>query len=1438
VPKRRNRRLAGGRGGAIRAVVVALAALLAPGAAMALASDFEHPASHDTSQQFLTPNVQRVDKPNDRDYDNAEPGGNQPSTTNFYDERFDLFGFASALTPGAVYTDGPNAPGGPGGCLAAPCHQIAGFNAAGAWKLARGRPDVVIAILDTGIKWDRAGLRTQVHLNTGELPLPEDAAGHTNPGAGHGGFDLNGDGAVNVDDFANDPRVPTHTGAGGKITGEDLIKAFGHCQIQNHVLGACPAGGKFDNDHNGFPNDIAGWDFFDDDNDPLDQSSYFAAENHGSGRASDAAERGNDGDGSLGTCPHCQLMPIRTWDTFVSDGNTFGQGVLYATDNGASVIEGANGSLDHTPFMEHASEYAYQHNVVQTFSGDDLNTGNHNYPAAYPHAMLIEGTVPDTMGLGQSCSGGQPVCDFIHAQQPAFGSNLPVGTFFRGANTTQFGGKSSISMTGSTGSINTGLASGGAGLVVSAARDAGTSLRADEVREILEQTAEDVTPGNTGGTGTPDPAQTGWDVHFGWGRANLGKAVSVAADTTRIPDQATIDAPDWYAPLTQKTLHVVFHADARFTAGHKLHYLVEWGAGLAPTTWMPVKHGDVSGPIASFADIDLDTVRSKLASFMVPADAGGPIFSPTSPNPFQQQFAVRVTVTDPTAGTHRLPGVDRRVFTALKDPDLRPGYPKQLGTGGEAQPRYADLNGDNVPELIVPTEDGTIHAYEPDGSELPGWPVHTQVQWTALDHMGAPGMKAVASAFPPREAPRGPAVADLNGDGEPDVITTAGIHIYAWHPDGTLLKGFPVSSNRSFCGSALEQQGQDNPPIPAQHPKCGFVASPAIGHLEGPGNPPDIVVPSLDGHLYAIRPDGTAVPHFPRVLQDPGVPANKRQIAESINEVAIVDLNKDGYDDAIAATNEAYGGSGASDVSFAGLLGSQGQSARVYAVNGHTGALMPGWPIKIAGIIENVLPFIGPGADPAVADLGGPKVFASATSGSLSSYNPNGSENTTMRQEDYGPASNAVDKSPGLNLFESAAIGKLTSGAPDPDVVKYEVSTGAAASLLLVGQNFPWNHLIGAWNASTGNTEPAFPVITDDYQFVSSSLIAKVDRGSSANQVLAGNGLGMIHAYDGATGLDAPHFPKVTGGWVIAPPALADDGTRMAAITREGFLFEWKLAADACQSEWPVFRHDDQNTGDYNADGTPPAAPANVSLARLGHGMFRLRFTSPGDDRFCGTAKSYRTLVDGQPRDLGLGAPVAGGKPFTKDVKLPSGAGDLTIQAIDDGKPASGGAKDNVNPGNVGQAADVAVPPPVSGHHQICRGSQPTSVISKRLLSLKHKRFHISGHAVGGRCVKGKRVRARARHVEVSLALVTKGRCRFLGPRGRLAKRSRPCARRVYLLARLSRGINRKGWTSWSLKRSVHLPSGRYVISVRAIGADGLPERIARSSNSAALMLR
>lgn len=1265
-----------GRGKQGRAAVVAWAflalagsggALFAGGASAASCGGFENPCSHETEQQFTYNSVQREDTPNDPNYDQAEPDSKDHTSSNFYEERFDLFGFPSELTTNAIFKVGPHA-GKP---------EPAGFNASGAWKAERGRPDVVVAILDDGIVWNDKGLRKKIHLNTGELPYPELANGEScgtyECDSEHGGDGEKG--AINVEDWRQDPRVSLswsgRSGTPGLITAQDLIHAFGDCEINEstHELIKCEAGKHFDNDGNGFANDIAGWNFFDNNNEPADLSSYFAAHHHGTDRAQDVAEEGNDNEGSIGVCPKCQVMPIRVWDTFVTDANDFALGMVYATDNGAKVLEGANGSVYHSAFAEAASNYAYEHGVVQTYSGDDLHTADHNYAANYAHAMLIQGTVPDTEGLGEESEQwveGQKLCGYS-GEPVCLGSNLPVSTFFRNANTTQYGAKSSIAMSGSTGSVNTSKAAGAAALVVAAGLDHGITLEPDETRELLEQTAERVLEGNTEGAGTPPPAANPllppdeqWTPHFGWGRANVGAAVGavIAGD---IPPVAAIDSPNWFAPLTGSSVEITGRAQARFATGGHFHWKLMWGvggAGGAPSSWTTAHEGESNGTVTDFGSINLEAVREAIATHVIPPDTAGPTFAPGEPNPFQDEVTVQLEVE----GTGiSLTGIDRRVFNAFQDSTLSPGFPKFLGSGGESAIRYADLTNDNEQELVVPTEDGTIHAYLPNGSELPGWPVHTEIQQSALGHSGSPGLAALGL---PHEPPRGPLIYDLAGDGNPDVIVAAGIHLYAWQANGQPVPGFPVSENLSFCGPALENE--------VDHPKCGFSAAPAIAHLEGFNKPADIVEPSLDGHLYAWRANGEPVPNFPVALIDPKEVAEGRgEIAESINDPAIGDLTGAGHDDVVVATDETYGHKElGKELSFAGITSAaDGTSGRLYAIDGATGKFLPGWPVAMPGIIQEELPLIGPGQDAAIAKIGGETlIVASSTGGALEELNVKGETVRTLEQvgsQAFGAASDATDRTGALNLFENASVGKLL-GTGEPDVVKYELSLSDAANLLLVGQNFPYNHLIGAWEGNTGVPLPAYPTITDDYQFLSASNIAKIDPELPTNQIVAGTGLGLLHAYDGATGKDVPGFPKETGGWLYAPAALSWDG-HIADITREGYLFQWQTQAPACQSEWPSFRHDEQDSGNYNHDGTPPDAPENVTLTKLPARKYKLEFKAPGDNGPCGTPASYRTFVNGTEHNLGL-TPVAGGSTFSAEITLAKrekAIRQLSIQAID-----------------------------------------------------------------------------------------------------------------------------------------------------------------------------
>src|SRR5437899_536993 len=47
-----------------------------------------------------------------------------------------------------------------------------GISADLAWQVTTGRPDVVIAILDSGVNYDHEDLRNKIWLNRGELPIP------------------------------------------------------------------------------------------------------------------------------------------------------------------------------------------------------------------------------------------------------------------------------------------------------------------------------------------------------------------------------------------------------------------------------------------------------------------------------------------------------------------------------------------------------------------------------------------------------------------------------------------------------------------------------------------------------------------------------------------------------------------------------------------------------------------------------------------------------------------------------------------------------------------------------------------------------------------------------------------------------------------------------------------------------------------------------------------------------------------------------------------------------------------------------------------------------------------------------------------------------------------------------------------------------------------
>jgi hypothetical protein len=288
----------------------------------------------------------------------------------------------------------------------------------------------------------------------------------------------------------------------------------------------------------------------------------------------------------------------------------------------------------------------------------------------------------------------------------------------------------------------------------------------------------------------------------------------------------------------------------------------------------------------------------------------------------------------------------------------------------------------------------------------------------------------------------------------------------------------------------------------------------------------------------------------------------------------------------------------------------------------------------------DLLPLVVPGNDSAVLDVdgdGNDEVSVSAAT-SLSGQGPklvdgNGSTIRTYQ----GSAANCPDQGPVINLADYPSIGDL-SGNGTPDVVKGGLTLNGAANLLAVNQNLPFCHVEQAWDPTTGSPVAGYPRATDDFQLLSEASIARVAGSGLGRQALMGTGLYQVHAY-GATGAEAPGWPKFTGGWIESTPAVGDadgDGKLdVGGVTREGWSFLWRTGVSACggsNNQWWSFHHDEHNTANYDVDGRPPGSPENLAATRnQATGSVTVSWRQPGDDWLCGSPDRYRVIAANSP---------------------------------------------------------------------------------------------------------------------------------------------------------------------------------------------------------------
>lgn len=195
-----------------------------------------------------------------------------------------------------------------------------------AWDTVRGDTTrhSVIAIVDTGINWDHDDLAPNIWVNDAE--------------------DLNHNGTMDEGDFNG-----------------------------------------IDDDDNDFVDDVIGWDFGDNDNDPDDYSQP-----HGSGVASSASEATDNGILGAGMGFSARLMALKAnpdeggWNGY--------QCMIYAADNGANIINCSWGLPAHNQSEQDIIDAIWEEGVLIIASAGGNSNDTPIYPAAYDHVMAVTAT--------------------------------------------------------------------------------------------------------------------------------------------------------------------------------------------------------------------------------------------------------------------------------------------------------------------------------------------------------------------------------------------------------------------------------------------------------------------------------------------------------------------------------------------------------------------------------------------------------------------------------------------------------------------------------------------------------------------------------------------------------------------------------------------------------------------------------------------------------------------------------------------------------------------------------------------------------------------------------------------------------------------------------------------------------------------------------------
>ncbi len=293
--------------------------------------------------------------------------------------------------------------------------HLKSINTDKAWDYVTGNPEIIVAVIDTGVDYNHPDLKRNIWVNKDEVPS-------------------NG----------------------------------------------------IDDDGNGYVDDYYGYDFVNNDGDPIDDNG------HGTVVAGIIAAEINNSLGVAGIA-QVKIMVLKVLDRNGSGYESdVAEAIRYAVDNGANIVSMSLGGSEYIKLLEDACNYAWNKNVLLVAASGNDGGKDIDYPAKFQSVIAV-GSVNQEDKLSS-------FSDFGREQELVAPGEGILSTYT---------GMSYKSMSGT--SAATPQVSGVAALLLSV----NPTLSNRDVRKILQQSADDL-------------GFRGKDSVYGYGKVNASRAVSIA----------------------------------------------------------------------------------------------------------------------------------------------------------------------------------------------------------------------------------------------------------------------------------------------------------------------------------------------------------------------------------------------------------------------------------------------------------------------------------------------------------------------------------------------------------------------------------------------------------------------------------------------------------------------------------------------------------------------------------------------------------------------------------------------------------------------------------------------------------------------------------------------------------------------------------------------